>query len=308
MSKKSLLITGGLGNLGSWILESALDNFDVTVLSRKLRKLNINKKYNLLIADLADPESLSKSLKNKKFDYVIHAGSVNDGFIEGYQDLSYKVNSFGTLNLLNALKLENLKHFIYLSTFQVYGAYKGLINEDTVPSPKNDYGLSHLLAEYFLSIHMPKSSFSIIRLTNSYGCPKDLDSSKWYLVLNDLSRQAFMNRTIQLTGNGKAIRDFIWMGDVVEAILELIALKPEDDIYNISQGRITSMQEVAEIVQKAYKEYSGESIPIKTNEDDNSLPDTTLKVTSRKIKKRINLSSNDRMKEEAIKIFRFLED
>ena len=307
MDKKRLLVTGGLGNLGSWIVQSALKMFDVTVLSRKPRDVLIDGEYKLILADLSDANGLKTALEGQKFEYVIHAGSVNDGFVEGYSELAYQVNSFGTRYLIDALNLENLEHFIYLSTFQVYGGYAGIIDESLMPSPKNDYGLSHLMAEHFLSMSMPSNSFSTIRLSNSYGCPKDLDSSKWYLVLNDLSKQAFFTQKIKLAGNGKAIRDFIWMGDVVQILIELLSQDPKNTIYNVSKGQATTMHQVAEKVQKAYEGYYGKLLPIELNSDDKSTPDQSMKVLSSRIRKIINVDDSEKMIEEAIKIFQLLE-
>jgi len=307
LNKKRLLVTGGLGNLGSWIVQEASKTFDVTVLTRTHRDVNILGDYNVVFADLADSQVLKGVLSEFKFNYVIHAGSVNDGFVDSYQSLSYDVNSFGTRNLLEALNISELDHFIYLSTFQVYGTYSGVINEKMLPAPKNDYGLSHLIAEHFISMIMPKNSFSTIRLTNSYGCPKDLDSSKWYLVLNDLSKQAFVNQCIKLGGNGKAIRDFIWMGDVVAALVGLLITVPENDVYNISQGKSISMLEVAKKVQKAYEIYTGRLLPIEINTDDKSSHDQSLYVESNKIRNKIFVGDGNKMSEEAIEIFKLLD-
>lgn len=308
MNKKRLLVTGGFGNLGSWIVQDAIEKYDVTVLTKNHRQVQINGKYSVLIADLEDAESLKNALENEIFHYVIHAGSVNDGFIDGYSSLSYLVNGFGTRNLVKALNMDNLEHFIYLSTFQVYGTYSGEITEDTTPKPKNDYGMSHLLAEYFLSMDLGPTIYSIIRLTNSYGCPKDLHSSKWYLVLNDLSKSAFHNKEIKLSGNGKAVRDFIWMGNVTDALLKLLVAEPENEVYNLSQGKSVAMIEVARKVQSAYRDYYKKLLPIVVNENDKSLPDQSLTVLSRKLNKKIIVGKENKFESEAIKIFKFLEE
>jgi UDP-glucose 4-epimerase len=308
MKKKKLLITGGLGNLGSWLTEYAMKYFDVTVLTRKDRDVKIKRDFKLILADLSDEQAICEALKGKSFHYVIHAGSVNDAFVDGYMSLSYKVNSFGTRNLIKALNLEILEHFIYLSTFQVYGVYGGLIKEETKTLPKNDYGLSHLLAEHFIEMDMPAEKYSIIRLTNCYGCPKDRDSSKWYLITNDLARSAFLHREIKLGGNGKALRDFIWSGDVSEALLNLLTLKPLNEVYNFSQEKTLSMYQIAEIVQIAYQELYGRHLPIYVNESDKSSADPTLVVSSSKIKQRLRINYQNKLVEESKAIFKLLEN
>jgi UDP-glucose 4-epimerase len=307
MNKPNLLITGGLGNLGSWIVEEAVKDFNVTVLTKSFREVIIDGGYELIIADLSDEQQLQDKLRNKEFQYIIHAGSANDTNLEGYSQFSYEVNSFGTRNLLNALNLENVKHFIYLSTFHVYGLSEGFINEETKTNPKNDYAMSHLFAEYFISMGLQDLKYSIVRLTNSYGCPKDSKSSKWYLILNDLSKLAFYKKEIILKSDGKAIRDFVWMGDVCLALMQLLKLNPKNEIYNLSRGKTLSLRDIANEVQIAYKEYFDKSIPISYNNNDDSTPHQSLSVCSNKIKSILDVKYQDMFVQEAIKIFKLLE-
>ena len=216
MSDK-ILITGGLGNLGSWLTRSFCKaNFDVTVLSKTNRNILPDCDYQFLSCDISDAQQCKDVLNSQSFDYVIHAASSNDFFIYNYKLEAKKVNADGTKNIIEALHLKNLKHFFYLSTFQVYGKYNGFIDEETVPTPTNDYGSSHLLAEnHVLNLQKHKGvSSAIIRLTNSYGCPTDINSSKWYLVLNNFAKMAIEHQKIILKSNGLAPRDFIWMEDV----------------------------------------------------------------------------------------------
>ena len=306
MLKKKLLITGGLGNLGSWLVDYALEKFDVTVLTRENKKININGSYEVILADITSKSALFTHLNHIPFNYVIHAASMNDGFVEGYADHSYNVNSFGTRNIINALNIDALEHFIYLSTFQVYGSYSGLIDEKSTTKPLNDYGLSHLVAEYFLQSHLREPKFSIIRLTNSYGCPKDINTTKWYLALNDLCRSAVKNHEIKLAGNGKSIRDFIWMGDVSNTLLKLLELAPQNEIYNLSREESISIYDVAKEVQSAFKEYYGDSIKILLNADDMSNPDQTLVVNCSKIKSRVDITYNNKFVDESIEMFKLL--
>ena len=307
MNKPNLLITGGLGNLGSWIVEEAVKDFDVTVLTKSFREVLIDGSYELIIADLSDEQQLKDKLRNKDFQYIIHAGSANDSSVTDYLQLSYKVNTFGTRNLIQALDFKKVKHFIYLSTFHVYGLSSGLINEETNTNPNNDYAMSHLFAEYFISMGLQDLKYSIVRLTNSYGCPKDLNSSKWYLILNDLSKSAFYKKEIILNNNGMAVRDFIWMGNVSSALTQLLKLKPKNEIYNLSRGKALSIRDIANDVQNAYKEYFNISIPISYNNNDESIPDQPLEVCSNKIKSIVNIKYQDMFTQEAIKIFKLLE-
>jgi nucleoside-diphosphate-sugar epimerase len=300
-----------MGNLGSWLSAYFLElGWEVTVLTRTLRNLEGVEGYRTIQCDISNEEECKTKLAGLNIPYVIHCASVNDGFVPGYARLSLEVNTWGTRNILEALKGQPLQHFVYFSTFQVYGVYEGLITEETPTLSENDYGLTHLFAEgYVKEYHLNhKIPYTIVRLTNSYGCPKDYDSSKWYLVLNDLARTALEKKQIILKSNGLAPRDFIWMGDVCQIVKDLLLL-PEAtlDTFNISGEHTFKMLEIAQQVQLAYKEKYGEDIPLQVNTEDKTVYADTLKVSASKLKKKVPYEAKPKFKEEALKIFEFLE-
>ena len=298
-----------MGNLGSWLTDHFVKlGWDVTVLSKNKRKLEAVQGYKSLYCDISDEKDCLEKIAGLKFGIVVHCASVNDGFVQGYPRLAVEVNAWGTRNLLEALKDSGVNHFIYFSTFQVYGKYSGIISEETPLETKNDYGLTHLFAEgYIKQYHFNKKiPYTILRLTNSYGCPKDYDSSKWYLVLNDLAKSAVEKKQIVLKSNGLAPRDFIWMGDVC-TVVESIALRsPTNATYNLAGEKTYQMVEIAKLVQEAYKETFNEDVSLLTNTEDKTQYPEILTVSSQKLKSLINYNSEPRFKEEAINIFKFL--
>lgn len=304
-----ILITGGLGNLGSWLTEYfALNGFEVYVLSKNFRQIKTQAKYHLIQCDISDFTEVKTKLSDFEFEYVIHAGSVNDGFVENYFKLAIEVNTLGTRNLLEFFKDKKVKNFIYFSTFQVYGKYEGEISEETPTEPINDYGNTHLFAEYYVKqFHIThKLPYTIIRLTNSYGCPKDHNSSKWYLILNDLAKSAFEKKEIVLKSNGQAPRDFIWMGDVCEILFKIVKEDSTNSTYNLG-GEITyKMIEIANEVKIAYTEKFQKEIPIKVNLNDKTTFENPLKVNVSKLKRFIPFEAKPHFKEEALNIFQFL--
>ena len=306
----NILITGGLGNLGSWLTRHFVGTeHTVTVLAKNKRPILQDLDFDYITCDIADLVQIEEALKGKMFDVVIHAASVNDGFKENYFHDALIINTLGTRNLLEYFKDKTLKNFIYLSTFQVYGRYSGTITEETPTLPVNDYGNTHLFSEYYLR-QMGKTNdfpFTIIRLTNSYGCPTDHNSSKWYLILNDLSKTAFETKEIVMRSNGKPSRDFIWMGDVCELFQRIAESPAENETYNISGEQNYSMVDIAHEVHAAYKEVYGEDISIKINENDTKDYPQDLMVSSQKIRKRYQFECKDKhFKEEIKNIFAFL--
>lgn len=304
-----VLITGGLGNLGSWLTDYLLHNtnMEVHVLSSKSNYYPLSRAYHLLTADVADFEALKSCLGSYSFDYVYHLASVNDTFVADYDQLAYQINVLGTQNIINLLPKESIKKFVYLSTFHVYGPQKGQIDENTQCHPPNSYGSTHLEAEKIVSSQFDKNKFAIFRLSNSYGCPRLSNNNKWYLVLNDLCHQAFTNQKIQLLSNGKPTRDFIWMGDVCEVLYQSISHPHLIGIFNLNSGQLFSMYQIAEKVQKAYKDFSGHNISIFLNEEDTKAHISDWFLSNEKLQKVISFSFQNKIEAEAIRIFKLLK-
>lgn len=304
-----LLITGGLGNLGSWITSHlSAANYETYVLATNERELTEDIQFTFLQGDITNLDRLREIFAAHDFDYVVHIASVNDGFKPNYFHDALQVNALGTRNLLEVAKDKPPKHLIYFSTFQVYGQYAGTITESTPTNSKNDYGNTHLFAELYLQqFHRTHDlAHTIIRLTNSYGCPKDLNSSKWYLILNDLSRTAFQDKEIVLKSNGLAPRDFIWMGTVADVVDQLLNKPATNEVYNLSGQKTLKMLDVAKFVQDAYFQEFGERIPVRTNEDDKTVHPIDLFVDSSKLRTQVSIRDEVRFVDEARKVFRML--
>lgn len=313
MIPKKILITGGLGNLGSWLTDyfCRQTDYEVFVLASRKRPILADLDFTFIACDIADRSAVAERLSEYTFDYVVHTASVNDYFKDNFAEDALRVNALGTRNLLDHFKdQEGLRQFVYFSTFQVYGQRSGTITEETPTEPKNDYGTTHLFAEYYVKqFHATHQlPYTIFRLTNSYGCPKDTDSSKWYLVLNDLARMAATEEKIVLKSNGQASRDFIWMGDVCEIVHRTLTLpSAPNDTFNISGERTYKMIDVAEQVQEAYQEAYGKSLPITINEADTNRYSDDLQVSSRKLREKVSFNNDHHFREEAKKIFSLLK-
>jgi UDP-glucose 4-epimerase len=301
----SILITGGFGNLGSWLTEYFCNaGFEVTVLAHSKKRALPNLTYKSILADITNLASLQKTL-TQTYDYCLHTASHNDFFVEDYPQKALDVNTLGTRNLLEVLHNRINKHFIYFSTFHVYGKNAGTITEETLPEPKNDYANTHLFAEFYVKQFVTTKNFpaSIIRLTNSYGAPKQIDATKWYLVLNDVTRSAYEKKEITLLSNGKPTRDFIAMFDVCQILHKLLTLPASGEIYNISGENCITMLEIAQKVQHCMPNKT----PITLNQQDKS-SSSELFVSSQKLYSKINFTPKERFEIEIHNIITLLEN
>ena len=308
MSK--VLITGGLGNLGSWLTRHFTQlNYEVYVLAKNKREILDKQNFTYISCDIASLEDCKDKLSNIAFEYVIHTASVNDMFVENYAALALEINTKGTRNILEAIDKSALKNFIYFSTFHVYGTSEGEITEESPLLARHDYATTHLFAEYFVKQfhYTHKLPFTIIRLTNSYGCPIDTQTSKWYLILNDLAKMSFEKNEIVLKGNGKASRDFIWMGTVCNVMEQLCKLETApNDIFNLSGEQSFSMLDIANYVKKATSEALNKEIEVTVNLNDQTPTPAPLQVSSQKLKQLIPFANENKFVDEAKAIFNLL--
>ncbi|MDN5067886.1 NAD-dependent epimerase/dehydratase family protein [Aliarcobacter butzleri] len=308
MNGKKVLVTGGFGNLGSYIVKHLINlNYEVTILTRREKYKFDNLKYKVVECDITNLEEL-KSKLNYGFDFCVHCASFNEFFVENYSKKALEINSLGTRNLLEVLNLKNLKNFIYFSTFHVYGLNSGFIDEMTVANPKNDYASTHLFAEYYIKQfgYTHNLKYTILRLTNSYGCPMYKDTDKWYLVLNDLVKMAFEKNKIVLNSNGKVKRDFIYMGDVANIVGELLEIDATNQIYNLSSNQSYEVIELAKKVKKIFENRYNESIEIQINQNDLTKY-YELFVENKKLKFLINFETYNNLDDEIENIFELLE-
>lgn len=298
-----VLVTGGLGNLGSWITRALVHNgHEVTTLSSRNRNVLTDLSFERIFASVSDRQELETVLDNRTFDAIIHLASVNEGNVPGYPRQALELNTWGTRCLLDWAAKQPVKpHFIYFSTFHAYGLSNGTISEDTALKPRHDYGTTHLFAEYYVQQAALSTGIctTTYRLTNSYGVPLEADSSKWYLVLNDLCKSAVFNNEIRLGSNGRPVRDFVAMADVCDVVLKCLDKGPSNDVFNLGGGKTYQMLDVAQTVRQAAQEVLGLDIPIKVNEADQTNYDQQLDVKISKLQSWIDYQPQDRMLDEA---------
>ena len=308
MNGNKVLITGGFGNLGSWIaLHLAKQGYDIYILTRKENYQFEGIDYTVIECDLTDLKKLKQKL-NFEIDFCIHTASYNEFFLDNYSQKALEINALGTRNLLETLNKKKIQNFIYFSTFHVYGVNTGVVTEETPLNPRNDYASTHLFAEYYIKQFglSDNLKFTILRLTNSYGCPTFIDSSKWYLVLNDLTKMAHEKKEIILHGDGEVERDFIYMGDVEKVINTLLKKKATNEIFNLSSNKSHKIIEIANTVKKEYEKRYKSKIEIKKDITDR-LISKKLNISNIKLKKHIDFNTTEAFEIEIEKIFKLLE-
>ena len=253
-----LLITGGLGFVGSHLVDSLVKkNHKIMILTKTLsKKKNIKKsakKIQIEKMDLTNFQQLGKIIEKFRPDVIIHlAGNASHSksFENPLKDIDS--NAKTTLFMLEKIrKLNTQCKFILGSTFIVIGKPKKLpVNENTPCNPTTIYGTNRLSSEYFCKIYHEVYGLhtNIFRITNSYGPREQIIPKK--NAVNFLIYKSFKKEEISIYNQGKFFRDFIYIDDVISGINIILKKGKSGELYWISSGKRTWFYEFGDILEK----------------------------------------------------------
>ena len=253
-----LLITGGLGFVGSHLVDSLVKkNHKIMILTKTFsKKKNIEKsakKIQIEKIDLTNFQQLGKIIEKFKPDVIIHlAGNASHSksFENPLKDIDS--NAKTTLFMLEKIrKLNTQCKFILGSTFIVIGKPKKLpVNENTPCNPTTIYGTNRLSSEYFCKIYHKVYGLqtNIFRITNSYGPREQIIPKK--NAVNFLIYKSFKKEEISIYNQGKFFRDFIYIDDVISGINTILKNGKSGELYWISSGKRTWFYEFGDILEK----------------------------------------------------------
>jgi len=259
--KANVLITGGLGFIGSNLaIRLAEIGARVTLVDNMLPRqggnlFNIEPVKNRVHINFSDIRNeLSMNYLVQGQDYIFHlAGQVNhvDSMRNPLKDLD--INCRGTLVLLEACQHNNPDaKIIFAGTRGEYGKSVHVpVNEEHPTNPVGVYAVTNLTAEKMVLVyHKIKGLRGVcLRITNTYG-PRHQMMHDEYGVLNWFIRKALDNEAIPVFGDGTILRDFLFIDDLLEALLQTGATSDAyGDIYNVGSGKGISFGELAATIE-----------------------------------------------------------
>lgn len=246
-----ILITGGAGFIGSHIIEKLKNEHNICVIdnlsSGNLENIDAD-------IELYDIDITNKKIENvfakEKPDIVIHLAaqiSVANSQLDPINDVL--VNIIGTLNLIELSKKYKVKKFIVASSAAIYGNLKSPIEENRVPQPLSNYGISKLTMENYIKSSGLK--FLILRFSNVFGERQRADGEAGVITI--FNNKMKKNQPVFIHGDGFQIRDFIYVKDIAKIIEQLINLNINNDIINVSTGKGLSINELFIILKDKNK-------------------------------------------------------
>jgi UDP-glucose 4-epimerase len=259
---KRVLVTGGLGFIGSNLTVRLVElGAKVTVVDNMLPRLGGNlfnvkavaDAIHINFSDVRDEHSMDYLVKGQEIIFHL-AGQVNhvDSIRNPIQDLD--INCRGTLVLLESCRKYNREvKIVFAGTRGEYGSSVTLpVGEDHPTNPKGIYAVTNLTAEKMILVYddVHKIPGSCLRITNTYG-PRHQMAHDEYGVLNWFVRKAIEDETIPVFGDGRILRDFLFVDDLVDCFFQVATGEAAyGEVFNVGSGIPISFIELAKKIVK----------------------------------------------------------
>ena len=255
---KNILVTGGAGFIGSNFISYILKinpKINITNLDKltyagnleNLRNVENNPRYTFVKGDICNTKLVDTLVK--KCDAIINFAAethVDRSILEAGSFINTDV--FGTYTLLEAAKKYKIKKYIQISTDEVYGSIeRGSFTESSTLSPNSPYSSAKasgdlLARSYFTTFDLP---VIITRASNNYGPYQYPEKLIPLFVTN-----AIENKSLPLYGDGKNVRDWLFVQDHCSAVYTVLLKGVPGEIYNIGGGNeVTNIQITKEILK-----------------------------------------------------------
>ncbi|MBL76957.1 MAG: dTDP-glucose 4,6-dehydratase [Chloroflexi bacterium] len=257
-----VLVTGGLGFIGSnFILKALNENKELSVINvdaefqgsdhKNLDSIKNNEKYSFVKGNITNKNLMEKLIS--KVDAVVNFAAesfVDRSILDPNPFLISNIR--GTYTILELIKKEK-KRFVQISTDEVYGSLEtGTAVENSRFNPSSPYAATKAAAE--LLVNSYNTTFEcdsmITRCTNNFG-PRQYPEK----LIPKVILLANQNKKIPVYGNGKNIRDWIFVEDHCEAVLQVLLNGKNGESYNISAkneiDNLTIVKKILEILNKS---------------------------------------------------------
>lgn len=272
------VVTGAAGFIGSHLLETllrlgqrvvGLDNLS-TGFRRNLEEVvssvpHERGAFRLVEGDIRDPGVCMAACAGA--DYVLHQAAIAS-VPRSMEDPAetMRVNVEGMLNVVLAARAHGVRRMVYASSSAVYGSSTALpAREEVVGAALSPYALSKWMDEEVAALHARMDGMELagLRYFNVFG-PRQDPGSAYAAVIPNWTAALLAGERCTVNGDGETTRDFVHVGDVVQANLLAAAgsaLPSPARVYNVGAGRRTSLNQLWETLAAAARELQGDDTP-----------------------------------------------
>lgn len=263
MSDKKVLITGSssfiFSNFIRYLLKDGnqykIVGVDKISSSLALHSLYVNKSQTTYIADITDQHIFDRIVEYEKPNIIIHAAAHTsvDEALTNPKDYIYN-NVYGTQIVIDTAVKHKIPKFIYISSDEVLGDLKSESDDSWTENdpirPNNIYSASKASGEHIVSSYGKcyNIDYNIIRMSNNYGQRQTLNK-----FIPKAIKSLSEGKKIPIYGQGREIRDWLFVMDSCSGILKILEAGKPQEIYNIGANQEYSNLEVANMICKAMK-------------------------------------------------------
>jgi UDP-glucose 4-epimerase len=248
------LVTGGAGFIGSHLCEALVARGDSVPVIDDLstgHRRNLPPGVPLIVGDVADPDAVARATEGVDGCFHLAAiASVEKGVTDWLG--THRVNITGTITVLDAIRRQGSRiPVVYASSAAVYGDAATVPIVETEPrTPLSAYGADKYSCELHARVasHVHGIPTAGLRFFNVYG-PRQDPKSPYSGVISIFCERIAAGQPINIFGDGGQTRDFVYVADVVAALLAAMALRPSDaPVFNVCTGVPTSVQALAALI------------------------------------------------------------
>lgn len=260
MNGKHILMTGGLGFIGSNFINYLIDNYDdLRIINFDFRGIgsNINnvkeprtKKQEIhhIKWDISNDILKNRTREDLPFDYLFHFAA------ESHVDCSIstpepfvKSNVMGTMQMLELARKIGIKKFIHVSTDECYGSVKRPVKENYMYNPSSVYSATKASAEMICNAYKHTYGMDIVitKCGNNFG-PNQFDEKLVPVII----KKALNNETIPVYGDGSQVRHWVYVMDHIKDIITVAEHGKSGEIYNIGGGKLLKNIELVKMILK----------------------------------------------------------
>jgi UDP-glucose 4-epimerase len=292
----SYLVTGGAGFIGSHLCEALLARGDTVRVLDDLstgHHRNLPAGTTLIEGDVADAAAVGQAMDGVDGCFHLAAiASVEKGITDWLG--THHANSTGTITVFDAIRRQGSKiPVVYASSAAVYGDAATVPIAEIEPcTPLSAYGADKYSCELHARVasHVHGIPTAGLRFFNVYG-PRQDPNSPYSGVISIFCERIAAGASIKIFGDGQQTRDFVYVADVVRALLASMALRPADSpVFNVCTGVPTSVEALAHLIAElAGKNLDVQTQPPRAEEIRHSLGVPTLADTVLGLSERVPL-------------------
>ena len=258
-----ILVTGGAGFIGSHLLQllQGQQGVEVVVYDNLSsgRREHVPKGIRLVEGDVRDAEGLARLFASEGFDSVVHlAAQTMVPYSLSHPEEDCQINLLGLINILECCRKHAVKHIVFSSSAAVYGDNLNIpLHEEEKPMPTSAYGITKMASEHYLRMYhdLYGLNTTVLRFANVYGERQGAGGEGG--VVSIFCKLLAAGQGVTVFGNGEQTRDFVYAGDIAEALWRGSQLEGHH-VINISTQKETSVNQLL----AAFKQAVGREFPV----------------------------------------------